>query len=114
MKQDGKIVWSSDGGDQRKGKEKDRKPERLEANVQNDKITLHLRRMTAGKGRAVIEITNLPANTKWCQDLAGELKKKLGVGGTFKNQMIEIHHEDMAKISAVLESKSLKWKKIGG
>ena len=114
MKQDGKIVWSSEGGDQRKGKEKERVPEKKEVNIQPDKIILHLRRMTAGKGRAVIEITNLPSNTKWCQELAGEIKKKLGVGGTFKNQMIEIHHEDMAKISALLESKSLKWKKIGG
>lgn len=114
MSKDGKIVWSSESGDQRKLKNKEKDAVEREVTVQADKIILHLRRMTAGKGRAVIEITNLPDNAKWCQSLAAELKKKLGVGGTYKNQMIEIHYEDVAKITGLLESRSLKWKKIGG
>ena len=77
-------------------------------------LLLKLRRLTSGKGRTVIEITGLPNNKTWCQQLAKDLKKKLGVGGTFKDQYIEIHGEKIEQVMALLDSKSLKWKKTGG
>ena len=77
-------------------------------------LVLNLRRLTSGKGRTVIEITGLPNNKKWCEGLAKDLKKALGVGGTFKNKAIELHGEKIEKVMALLDKKSIKWKKTGG
>jgi len=82
--------------------------------MDESKIELKLRRLTAGKGRTVIEITGLPQDKKWCQQLAKDIKVALGVGGTYKNSYIEIHGEKIDKVMKLLDSKSLKWKKTGG
>jgi translation initiation factor 1 len=104
-----KIVWSSETGDNRKKKEeKDERPV-LEAQVK-----LNLRRLTAGKGRTVIEISGLPKNKLWCESLAKELKKSMGVGGTYKNDIIEIHVDKLERVSDFLDGKKIPWKKTGG
>ena len=105
-----KLVWSDTDGDLRKKSKKTSN----DAAVDEKSLTLKLRRLTAGKGRTVIEISGLPNNKKWCQSLAKDIKKALGVGGTYKNDFIEIHGEKIEKITDVLDSKSLKWKKTGG
>jgi translation initiation factor 1 len=104
-----KLVWSDDSGDQRKAKEA---KQDSSVNIQN--LMLLVRRLTSGKGRTVIEITGLPKNKAWCKDLATQLKKSLGVGGTFKDQYIEIHGEKINLVTEFLDTKSIKWKKIGG
>jgi translation initiation factor 1 len=105
------LVWSDKGGDQRKTKitEHD-KP----ISVNEKELELKLRRLTSGKGRTVIEVSGLPNNKNWCQSLAKELKKALGVGGTYKQNYIEIHGENIEKVMQLLDSRSLKWKKTGG
>lgn len=106
---DSKLVWSDEHGDLRKKKEKG-----PSGTVNEDQLTLHLRFLTSGKGRRMIEISNLPSNKKWCQQLAKEFKKKLGVGGAYKNNFIEIHSDNWDRVSEVLEARNLKWKKTGG
>ncbi len=109
-----KLVWSDEEGDLRgnKGSKK------TESSVDEGRLELHIRRLTSGKGRTAIELTGLPNNKKWCQQLAKELKKKLGVGGAYKQAKtgayIEVHGEKIEDIMKFLDSKSLKWKKIGG
>lgn len=105
-----KIVWSDEGGDLRSKKNSIQKEEE----VIEEKLLLHLRRLTSGKGRTIIEISALPNNTKWCQKLEKELKKALGVGGSYKNHAIEIHGEKIDSVITFLNSKNLKHKKIGG
>ena len=107
---EGKIVWSDEEGDLRKKKSggDDKSP------VDETKLELKIRRLTSGKGRAVIEITGLPSNKKWCQKLAKELKKSLGVGGAYKNDFIEVHGEKLDEVKRVLEGKGLKFKQTGG
>lgn len=105
-----KIVWSDEGGDLRSKKNSIQKEEE----VIEEKLLLHLRRLTSGKGRTIIEISSLPNNKKWCQKLEKDLKKSLGVGGSYKNQVIEIHGEKIDLVTDLLSSKKLKWKKIGG
>ena len=105
----GKIVWSNEGGDLRKQKDG-----RVDLPVNEKLLELKLRRLTAGKGRVVIEVTGLPQNKTWNQDLASQLKKQLGVGGSFKEQMIEVHTDKIESVTKILEKKSIKWKKIGG
>lgn len=104
-----RIVWSSETGDNRKKKQdKDEMP------VLEGQVKLNLRRLTAGKGRTVIEISGLPKNKLWCENLAKELKKSMGVGGTYKNNIIEIHVDKLERVSEFLEGKKILWKKIGG
>lgn len=103
-----KIVWSSETGDNRK-----KKPEEEDKPV-GPQVKLNLRRLTAGKGRTVIEISGLPKNKLWCETLAKEIKKSMGVGGTYKNDIIEIHADKLERVSDFLDGKKILWKKIGG
>jgi len=107
---DVKLVWSDERGDLRKEKIASKSIEEV---CEKDLILL-LRRRTSGKGRTIVEITGLPTNAKWCQKLAKDLKKKLGVGGAYKSDFIEIHGEKIDDVQAFLTSKNLNWKKVGG
>lgn len=104
-----RLVWSSDKGDLRKKGAGSRSAEVVESD-----LLLKVRRLTSGKGRTVIEITGLPANATWCKELASQLKSSLGVGGSYKDQFIEIHGEKIDQVTALLTARSLKWKKTGG
>lgn len=104
-----KLVWSDDKGDLRKKEIGNR-----DVAVHEDQVLLNVRRLTSGKGRTVIEIRGLPKNKKWCKELAKKVKKSLGVGGTFKEDYIEIHGEKIEEVTAVLDKANLKWKKTGG
>lgn len=110
---DRKLVWTDKDGDLRKAKLKN-KSKQPEPSVNKDLLELKLRRLTSGKGRTVIEVSGLPKNKNWCKDLAKDIKKSLGVGGTYKDEYIEIHGEKIEQVTAVLDKKSIKWKKIGG
>ncbi len=107
---EGKIVWSDTEGDLRKKKNSSNSNEA----VDESKLILKIRRLTTGKGRTVIEIADLPSNKKWCQKLAKELKKSLGVGGAYKNDFIEVHGEKLEQVKALLEKKGLQFKQTGG
>ncbi len=107
---DAKLVWSDESGDLRKKNDK----KKQESIVDETQLLLKLRRLTSGKGRVVIEISNLPNNNSWCKQLASELKKATGVGGTYKENFIEIHSPTLEKVSAYLDKRLIKWKKTGG
>ncbi|MCK9224165.1 MAG: hypothetical protein M0R46_12590 [Candidatus Muirbacterium halophilum] len=106
------LVWSSEDGDIRKKQKNNNQIPITKSDF--SKNIIHLRRLTAGKGRTVIEISNLPDNADWCKELAKDIKKSIGVAGTYKNNIIEIHTEDIEKISVIFAKKQIKWKKIGG
>ncbi len=105
------LVYSSELGDLRKDKSKISKDDN---EVDESSLQLLIRRLTSGKGRTVIEIKGLPANKNWCKGLAKDLKKKIGVGGSYKNDFIEIHGENYEHVAKFLESKKIVFKKIGG
>ena len=105
------LIYSSELGDLRKDKSKISK---VDFEVDETSLQLLLRRLTSGKGRTVIEIKGLPTNKAWCKGLAKDLKKKIGVGGSYKNDFIEIHGENYEQVAKFLESKKIVFKKIGG
>ena len=107
MSDDYKIVWSDKDGDLRK-KNQDSEVR----DVDESKLLLEVRRLTSGKGRTIIEVSALPNHKKWCQKLAKELKKKLAVGGAYKQAKIEIHGEKLSQLTEFLDSKNISWKKI--
>lgn len=104
-----RLVWSDEQGDQRKNK-----PTSSNSPVNESQLLLHIRRLTSGKGRTVIEVSELPNNKAWCKGLAKEIKKALGVGGTYKNQIIEIHGEKIDQVTNFLNTRNIPWKKTGG
>ena len=105
-----RTVWTDKSGDMRN--KKSDKPDN--AVVDESNLVLKVKRLTAGKGRTVIEITALPKNKKWCQDLAKGIKKSLGIGGTYKEGRIEVQGEKIDQVTNFLDLRSLKWKKTGG
>ena len=106
---EGKIVWSDQDGDLRKKKNQESGGE-----IDPTSLELHIRRLTSGKGRVILEITQLPNNKGWCKKLAKEIKKKMACGGAYKNDFIEVHSDNFEKLTNILESQNLKWKKTGG
>ena len=105
------LVYSSELGDLRKDNSQILKDD---CEVDESSLQLLVRRQTSGKGRTVIEIKGLPANNIWCKELAKDLKKKIGVGGSFKNDFIEVHGENFEQVAKFLGSKKISFKKIGG
>ena len=105
------LVYSSEFGDHRSQKTKTSKNV---YEVDESSLELLVRRLTSGKGRTVIEIKGLPTNKSWCKELARDLKKKTGVGGTYKNDFIEIHGEKYEQVANFLGTKKIAFKKIGG
>ena len=105
------LVYSSELGDLRKDNS-----QILKDNCEVDESSLQLlvRRLNSGRGWIVIEIKGLPANNIWCKGLAKDLKKKIGVGGTYKNEFIEVHGENYEQVAKFLESKKISFKKSGG
>ncbi len=104
------VVWSDDAGDLKKKKNKTD----CENSVDESKLLLELRRLTSGKGRAVIEIKGLPENKNWSKKMAKILKKKLGVGGAFKDDFIEVHTAELERVALLFDQMNIKWKKTGG
>lgn len=58
---------------------------------------VQVRRETAGRGRAVTTVRNVPVDDAGLKELAGRLKKRCGVGGSAKGGVIEIQgdHRDV-------------------
>ncbi|AYF44035.1 MULTISPECIES: hypothetical protein [Halobacteriovorax] len=111
---DAKLVWSDEAGDLRQKNSKKNSNKNANEEVNESELVLSIRRLTSGKGRAIVEISSLPNNKKWCQKLAKECKKSLGVGGAYKNDYIEVHGEKLEEVKALLDKKNLKWKQTGG
>ena len=103
------LVYSSELGDLRKSKRS-----LSDGEVDEKKLVLEVRRLTSGKGRTVIEIKGLPRHKSWCKKLAKDIKKKIGVGGAYKNDFIELHGEKYEEVASFLNSRKLAFKKVGG
>jgi translation initiation factor 1 len=112
---DAKLVWSDQDGDLRK---KSQKSTQVRSAVSSSDLLIEVRRLSSGKGRVMIELRGLPSDKNWCKKLAQKFKKSLGVGGAYKESergnYIEIHTADFEKVTKILESDQLRWKKTGG
>ncbi|MDA8794013.1 hypothetical protein N9N67_12260 [Bacteriovoracaceae bacterium] len=110
-KEEPTLLWSDEKGDLRKQNKKKRGNN---SQVDENSLEIHIRRLTSGKGRTVIHLSNLPDNDNWNKKLAKKIKAKLGVGGTYKNSVIEITGEKLAEIKIILDKEKLKYKQTGG
>ena len=95
----GDLVWSSDGGDLRKGRE----PQATAPPPAGGRVKV--RRETAGRrGKAVTTISNVPVGEAALRELAGRLKKRCGVGGSAKNGVIELQGDQRDVVVEVLRA----------
>lgn len=77
--------------------------------------TVRVRRETAGRhGKTVTTIAGVPGSADALRDLAGNIKRLCGCGGTIKDGVIEIQGDHRERIVAHLESKGYRVKHAGG
>lgn len=77
--------------------------------------TVRVGRQTKGrKGKGVTVVTGLPLSQAELEELARELKKKCGSGGTVREGVIEIQGEHRDILVAELERRGFRAKRSGG
>jgi len=68
----------------------------------------------SGGGKTVTVIVGVPLNDAAVRNLAGELKRRCGTGGTVKEGVIEIQGDHRELIMAELAALGFKVKAAGG
>ncbi|MEI6703637.1 MAG: stress response translation initiation inhibitor YciH [Deltaproteobacteria bacterium] len=103
------IVYSTETG-RIKPESSSNKP-----NLQRTDGTVRLQRQTKGRGGGtVIIISGLPLPISSLKDLAGELKKRCGCGGTVKDGIIEIQGDHRDTLMLELQARGYRVKPAGG
>jgi len=104
---DGRLVYSTGKGRIVPATERPRPP-------RSDGI-VRVRRETHGRGgKAVTTIAGVAVSEDKLKELAGELKRLCGCGGTVKDWAIEIQGDHREKIVAALEQRGYTVKLAGG
>ena len=76
---------------------------------------VRVRREKKGRGgKTVTTVTGVPLPPDELRDLAKELRRHCGTGGTVKDGIVEIQGDHADKIVAALESRDIKAKRAGG
>jgi translation initiation factor 1 len=96
-KRDPNLVWSSDDGDLRRARDpSDRRSISPAGPVK-------VRRETAGRrGKSVTTVYGLPLDEAGLRAIAGQLKKRCGVGGSAKDGVIELQGDHRRVVVAEL------------
>ncbi|MDX7998371.1 stress response translation initiation inhibitor YciH [Xenorhabdus sp. Reich] len=107
MNNDSRLVYSTDGGRIQEEKSRPVRPK-------GDGI-VRIQRQTSGrKGKGVCVITGIDTDDQTLANLAAELKKKCGCGGSVKDGEIEIQGDKRDLLKQLLEAKGMKVKLAGG
>lgn len=88
-------------------------PERPRA-PQGDGIVRVRREVQGRHGKTVTTISGVPLASDALRDLAGELKRRCGTGGTAKDGVIEIQGEHVETLMAELTARGYRVKRAGG
>ena len=102
----GDLVYSSEGGDQRKAR-------RPAASGPSSGGRVKVRRETSGRrGKEVTTISGVPEGE--LKALAGRLKKRCGVGGSAKSGVIELQGDHRDVVMEVLRAEGYDAVLAGG
>jgi translation initiation factor 1 len=113
---DDRTVYSSERGWEapRKQKPGGAHSPRPASGLPNDGIA-RVRRETAGRhGKTVTAVYGLRLAEGALRDLASDLKRLCGSGGSAKDGVVEIQGEHVEKVLAALEERGIRAKKGGG
>jgi translation initiation factor 1 len=102
------MVWSSTDGDLRKARDQ-------KTVTRTTTGPVKVRRETAGrKGKTATTVFNLPLSDDEIRDLAGQLKKRCGVGGSAKDGVIELQGDQRDAVVEVLKARGYDVRLAGG
>lgn len=107
MSDNSRLVYSTDSG---RVREEDTPPQR----APGDGVVRISRETKGRKGKGVTIIRGLPLLPDELKDLAKQLKKHCGVGGSVKEFEIEIQGDQRPACQSYLESKGYNVKLAGG
>ena len=113
---EGGLVYSTDGGRSCPGCRQSIAQCRCQKalNTNGDGVVRVSRETKGRKGAGVTLVTGLTLSGVELKVLAGELKKKCGVGGAIKNGIIEIQGDNRILVHKLLLEKGLQVKLAGG
>ena len=107
---DRRVVYSSDGGDQRRAR-----PADLTRARANEGKRVKVKREVAGRrGKGVTRVYDLPLRETEMKALAGKLKKRCGVGGSVKDGVIELQGDHREVVIEVLRAEGYDVVAAGG
>lgn len=76
---------------------------------------VRVRRESKGRGgKTVTVVIGVPLATEGLKDLAGDLKRRCGTGGTMKEGAIEIQGDHVEDLMAELQKRGFTVKRAGG
>lgn len=104
---DGKVVWSSEGTPPEPGK-----PSPAPAPLAGV-VRVRLERQGRG-GKVVSVVENLPGHPARIEEIAKALKTRCGAGGTVKGRVVEIQGDHRDRIVEVLASLGVPARRAGG
>ncbi|HEV2059010.1 MAG TPA: stress response translation initiation inhibitor YciH [Solirubrobacteraceae bacterium] len=108
-RRDARVVWSSNDGDLRKARD----PHLAELCSAGGPVKV--RRETAGRrGKPVTTVSNVPLDEVALRELAGQLKKRCGVGGSAKHGVIELQGDHRTLVVELLRADGYQVVLAGG
>lgn len=120
-KRDRATVWSSDTGrtcpdcGEPADRCRCRQQRAADAAADAGDGTVRVGRQSKGRrGKTVTVITGLPGPADQLEDLARELKRRCGVGGTVRGRDVEIQGDQRDQVMAALEQKGYRVQRSGG
>ncbi len=114
---DGGIVWSSDGGTMcpECGRPQGDCVCRVESDAPaGDGVVRVSREVKGRRGKAVTTIRGLALDTAAIDDLARDLKRACGTGGSVKGGVVEIQGEKREQVAGLLRDRGYTVKVAGG
>lgn len=115
MNNNSRLVYSTEHGRVKNNKDKKYTPAGATGRVTRGDGTVRIRRETSGrKGKGVTTIAGLNLAEAELKQLAGELKRLCGVGGSVKNGVIEIQGDKRDTICPFLTARGHAVKLAGG
>ncbi|MEZ5101571.1 MAG: stress response translation initiation inhibitor YciH [Thermoleophilia bacterium] len=107
-----RLVYSTDGGDQRR-RERDARPQAPNGpQLPNDGVVRVFREKGGRGGKVVTVVRGLPAGA--LKDAASDLKRLCGSGGAVKDGAVEIQGDHRDKVAARLQAQGHRVKLAGG
>lgn len=80
----------------------------------DDGIVRVSRETKGRRGKGVTVVSGVPLSDKDLAQLAGELKRRCGTGGTVKGGVIEVQGDHRDRIVSALEGRGWVVKRVGG
>jgi translation initiation factor 1 len=107
-----RLVYSTDSGRAPIADERPRSPRKSGAGIPNDGVVRIFRERGGRGGKIVTVIRGLPARS--LAEMAGDLKRLCGAGGTVKDGIVEIQGDQREKVAQYLREHGYATKLAGG